>query len=91
MKSGEIGLKKSAFVIILLHIIIFFLWIMNSGYLFSMVGMILWIASVALGFIIQRQLDKATIIRRVLVISNWWMVFLMVMTVGIYFAVSSMP
>lgn len=56
-----------------------------------MVGMILWIASVALGFIIQRQLDKATIIRRVLVISNWWMVVLMVMTVGIYFAVSSMP
>lgn len=90
IKSGEIGLKKSSFVICL-HIIIFFLWIMNSGYLFSMVGMILWIASVALGFIIQRQLDKATIIRRVLVISNWWMLFLMVMTVGIYFAVSSMP
>ncbi|WRP07560.1 hypothetical protein U9J35_05160 [Rossellomorea aquimaris] len=84
-------MKKMAFVIILIHTIIFFLWIMNSGYLFSKVGVIFWIASAALGLLIQKQLHEVTVIRKILVISGWWMVFLMVMTVGIYFAVSSMP
>lgn len=91
MRSGEIGLKNIAFFIILVHTIIFILWIMNSGYLFSTVGTTFWIASVALGFLIQKQLDDVMMLRKILVISNWWMVFLMIMTVGIYFVVSSMP
>jgi hypothetical protein len=91
MRSGEIGLKNIAFFIILVHTIIFILWIMNSGYLFSSVGTTFWITSVALGFLIQKQLDDVMMLRKILVISNWWMVFLMIMTVGIYFVVSSMP
>ncbi|KAA0561735.1 hypothetical protein ACQCWA_11445 [Rossellomorea aquimaris] len=84
-------MKNIAFFIILVHTIIFILWIMNSGYLFSTVGTTFWIASVALGFLIQKQLDDVMMLRKILVISNWWMVFLMIMTVGIYFVVSSMP
>ncbi|MGM0829256.1 MAG: hypothetical protein ACQEWF_17960 [Bacillota bacterium] len=84
-------MKNIAFFIILVHTIIFILWIMNSGYLFSTVGTTFWIASVALGFLIQKQLEDVMMLRKILVISNWWMVFLMIMTVGIYFVVSSMP
>ncbi|WP_406687690.1 hypothetical protein [Rossellomorea vietnamensis] len=84
-------MKKLAFVFILIHFIIFILWIMNSGYLFSPFGISVWIAIVAIGFIIQIKLDKVSINRRILAISNGWMVFLMVATVFIYFAVSSMP
>ncbi|UXH46207.1 hypothetical protein N5C46_09235 [Rossellomorea vietnamensis] len=84
-------MKKLAFVFILIHIIIFILWIMNSGYLFSPFGMLAWIAIVAIGFMIQIKLDKVSINRRILATSNGWMVFLMVATVFIYFAVSSMP
>ncbi|MCA0149475.1 MULTISPECIES: hypothetical protein [Rossellomorea] len=84
-------MKKLAFVFILIHFIIFILWIMNSGYLFSPYGILAWIAIVAIGFMIQIKLEKELMIRRGLAISNGWMVFLMVATVFIYFAVSSMP
>ncbi|KPL60313.1 hypothetical protein [Rossellomorea vietnamensis] len=84
-------MKKIAFVFILIHFIIFVLWIMNSGYLFSPYGISAWIALVAIGFMIQIKLEKVLMIRRVLAISNGWMVFLIVATVFIYFAVSSMP
>ncbi|CAN7511550.1 hypothetical protein [Rossellomorea sp. LjRoot5] len=84
-------MKKMTFVFILVHFSIFFLWIMNSGYLFSPYGVAVWVSIVAIGFIIQIKLDKVSINRRILAISNGWMVFLMVATVFIYFAVSSMP
>jgi hypothetical protein len=84
-------MKKMAFVFILVHFIILILWVMNSGYLFSPFGISVWIAIVSIGFIIQFKLDKVSINRRILAISNGWMVFLMVATVFIYFAVSSMP
>jgi hypothetical protein len=64
---------------------------MNSGYLFSPYGIFAWIALVAIGFMIQIKLDKELMIRKVLAISNGWMEFLMVATVFIYLAVSSMP
>lgn len=53
--------------------------------------MLAWIAIVAIGFMIQIKLENVWMVRRVLAISNGWMVFLMVATVFIYFAVSSMP
>jgi hypothetical protein len=84
-------MKKMALVFILIHFIILILWVMNSGYLFSPLGISVWIAIVAIGLIIQIKLDKVSLNRRILAISNGSMVFLMVATVFIYFAVSSMP
>ncbi|PFG07538.1 hypothetical protein [Bacillus sp. es.034] len=84
-------MKKMALVFILIHFIILILWVMNSGYLFSPLGISVWIAIVAIGLIIQIKLDKVRLNRRILAISNGSMVFLMVATVFIYFAVSSMP
>ncbi|PFA63111.1 hypothetical protein CN378_18965 [Bacillus sp. AFS015802] len=84
-------MMKLAVTMMLTHFIIFILWIMNSGHLFSFYGITAWIALVGLGFIIQLKLDKVMMVRRLLSISNGWMVFLMGATVLIYFAVSSMP
>ena len=84
-------MKKIAVVFVMVHFMIFIFWIMNSAYLFSPIGITAWIACVGAGFVIQMKLDKVMKIRTVLAVSNGWMVFLMVVTVFIYFAVSSMP
>ncbi|MCR8847918.1 hypothetical protein NQ095_05825 [Rossellomorea sp. SC111] len=84
-------MKKVAIALMMAHFIIFILWIMNSGYLFSPIGIAVWIVMVIAGFFIQKKLDNVMTIRTVLAVSNVWMVFLMGATVFIYFAVSSMP
>ncbi|MGG1631135.1 hypothetical protein [Rossellomorea sp. NRS-1567] len=84
-------MKKLAIGFILLHVMIFLLWIMNSGYLFSPLGITCWMLAIVSGFIVQIKLDEVLMIRKIMAISNGWMVFLIIMTVGIHFTVTSMP
>lgn len=64
---------------------------MNSGYLFSLMGIVIWIIAVAVGFIVQKQINEQLLIKKLLLSSSYFMTFLSVITVGIYFVTSSMP
>ncbi|MGF3104719.1 hypothetical protein [Rossellomorea sp. DUT-2] len=84
-------MKKMAIGFILIHVLIFLLWIMNSGDLFSLLGIACWMLAIVSGFIVQIMLDEVLMIRKIMAISNGWMVFLIIMTVGVHFTVTSMP
>lgn len=84
-------MKISAWILLVLHTVILFLWVMNSGYLFSFFGVVLWAILVALGFIVQKQINGQLWIKVLLLASSYFLVVLSVVTVGIYFATSSMP
>lgn len=81
----------SAWVLLFFHTAILILWIMNSGYLFSLIGVVFWIISVAVGFIVQKQINEQSLVKKLLLSSSYFMVFLTVITIGIYFVTSSMP
>ena len=84
-------MKISAWILLVLHTVILFLWIMNSGYLFSFFGVVLWAILVAISFIVQQQINGQLLIKVLLLASSYFLVVLSVVTVGIYFVTSSMP
>lgn len=84
-------MKIPASGLILLHAVILLLWIMNSGYLFSKMGIAIWISTVAVGFIVQKQLSEPIWLKNILLSSSIFMVFLCVISIGIFFVTSSMP
>lgn len=91
IRIGEKNLKAFAWSLLLFHSAILILWIMNSGYLFSLMGIVIWIIAVAVGFIVQKQINEQLLIKKLLLSSSYFMTFLSVITVGIYFVTSSMP
>ncbi len=68
------------------------LWVRNSAFLFSKAGGVIWFISICAGFFLHRMSGTSSVkSRRVLLVSNYFMVFLAVLTMVIYFTVSSMP
>ncbi|RSL30496.1 hypothetical protein D7Z54_25675 [Salibacterium salarium] len=84
-------MKVFAWILLFFHTAILILWIMNSGYLFSLFGVVFWIISVAVAFIVQKQINEQLLVKQLLLSSSYFMFFLTVVTVGIYFVTSSMP
>lgn len=84
-------MKISAWILLVLHTVILFLWVMNSEYLFSFFGVVFWAILVVIGFIVQKQLCGQLFIKVSLLASSYLLVVLIGVTVGIYYATSSMP
>jgi len=64
---------------------------MNSEYLFSFFGVVFWAILVVIGFSVQKQLNGQLFIKVSLLASSYLLVVLIGVTVGIYYATSSMP
>lgn len=84
-------MKISAWILLVSHTIILFLWVMNSEYLFSFFGVVFWTILVVIGFIVQKQLNEKLLIKVSLLASSYLLVVLIGVTVGIYYVTSSMP
>ena len=66
-------------------------WLANSPYLFSLWGVIIWLTSIVLGFVAYKQIKEAKIIRKLILFSSSFMVFLVIVTGLIHLTVTSMP
>ncbi|UOQ49854.1 hypothetical protein MUN88_07210 [Gracilibacillus caseinilyticus] len=84
-------MKRLACVLMLFHLSVSILWLANSPKLFSMLGMIIWLISIVLGFIAYKQIKDKNTTRKLLLYSSSFMVFLLVVTGLIEIAVTSMP
>ena len=84
-------MKTFAWSLLLIHLAILILWVMNSGYLFSVIGSVIWLLAVTAGFIVQKRMKEQLILKKLLLLSSFFMAFLSLITVGIYFVTSSMP
>lgn len=69
----------------------FDIWVANSVYLFSLWGVIIWIASIILGFVAFKQLKETNIVKKLIMTSSYFMVFLVIVTIAIFFTTNSIP
>lgn len=83
-------MKILAWSLLFIHFGIFMLWIADSEYLFSLFGVSIWFTAIVSAFLVQKQINKQLTIRRLLIVSNFFMVFLSVVTVGIFYITNSM-
>lgn len=83
-------LKILAWSLLIIHFGIFMLWIADSEYLFSLFGVAIWFTAIVSAFLVQKQINKQLTIRRLLIVSNFFMVFLSVVTVGVFYITNSM-
>ncbi|WP_181351300.1 hypothetical protein [Thalassobacillus sp. CUG 92003] len=84
-------MKGLAWALMLFYLLVTVLWIANSAYLFSTLGVIIWLISIVLGFIAYKQIKEKNTIRKLVLYSSSFMVFLLVVTGLIELAVTSMP
>ncbi|RLL43646.1 hypothetical protein D8M04_12030 [Oceanobacillus piezotolerans] len=80
-----------AFAIMLFHLIILYLWFINSSPLFNWFGYAFWVISIVFGIIVYQQWNEKGTFKKLLSVSNWGMVFLIMVTVAIFFTTRSMP
>ncbi|WP_168714405.1 hypothetical protein [Niallia nealsonii] len=83
-------MKVLAWGLMFFYLLITVFWIANSPHLFSLGGVILWLTSIVLGFITYKQLKEPKLIKKLLLYSSSFMVFLVIVTGLIYLAVTSM-
>ncbi|MED5099319.1 MULTISPECIES: hypothetical protein [Niallia] len=83
-------MKGLALFLMLFYFLVTGLWIANSPYLFSVQGMIVWLISIVLGFVTYKQIIEINIIKRLMLYFTFFMVFLLIMTGLIHWAVNSM-
>jgi hypothetical protein len=84
-------MKILAWILLLFYILVSVLWIANSPHLFSTYGFIIWIISVLLGFVAYKQLKGSDLVKNLILYSSYFMVFLMIATLMVHLAVTSMP
>lgn len=84
-------MKQLAWFLLFFHLIILIFWVANSVYLFSLWGVIIWIASIILGFVAFKQLKETNIVKKLIMTSSCFMVFLVIVTIAIFFTTNSMP
>lgn len=84
-------MKGLAWVLMLFYLLVTVFWIANSPYLFSIWGIIIWLISIALGFIVYKKIKEKNIIGKLILYSNSFMLFLLIVTGLIHWAVTSMP
>lgn len=78
-------------LILLLYFLILILWIMNSQYLFSFLGITFWILSILLGFVIYKKLSNFDNLKNFVRLSNYIMLLLGALTAATFYITSSMP
>ncbi|KQU63446.1 hypothetical protein [Rossellomorea marisflavi] len=79
-------MKLFTWVFVALHLIITILWIANSPVLFSIAGVVAWLLLIAGGFGLYFKTKQMAVI-----VSSFFMVFLLLLTGLIEWTVSSMP
>ncbi|PKR76790.1 hypothetical protein CEY16_13300 [Halalkalibacillus sediminis] len=84
-------LKLFSWLIVCIYIVIFTGWLMNSPILFSLWGVIGWLMVTAAGWWIQKLIYGSSLTVKILLLLNYFMIFLIGLTVFIYVATSSMP
>ena len=84
-------MRGLAWFLMLFYIIVIAFWIANSQFLFSTRGLIIWLISIVLGFITYKQIKEKNIVKKLMLYSTSFMVFLLILTGLIYLAVTSMP
>ncbi|EDL66464.1 hypothetical protein BSG1_03890 [Bacillus sp. SG-1] len=72
------------------HILITVFWLANSSYLFSLWGVFVWLTSIVLGFVAYKQMKEPVIVKTLILISSAFMVFLLIISGLILWAVTSM-
>lgn len=77
--------------LLVVYFLIMILWLMNSQYLFSFWGMTFWVIIIFMGFVIYKKLSNTDKLKSLVKISNYIMIFLIALTVGIFYTTSSMP
>ncbi|CDQ21558.1 hypothetical protein SAMN05192559_11141 [Halobacillus karajensis] len=76
---------------ILSYLVISVLWVINSPYLFTLSGITIWIALILAGAFFYTIWNGLLLERRLLLVLGGWMVFLVLATLFIHLAQSSMP
>lgn len=84
-------MKGLAWGLMLFHLLVTVLWLANSPYLFSLWGFIIWVFSIVLGFVAYKQIREPKIMKTIILLSSSFMVFLVIVSGLILWAVSSMP
>ena len=84
-------MKGLAWVLMHFYLIVTVFWIANSPYLFSLWGISVWVVSIILGFFVYKQISESKVIRKLIFLSSFFMVFLLIVTGLIYLTVTSMP
>ncbi|MFB4165512.1 hypothetical protein ACE1TI_17295 [Alteribacillus sp. JSM 102045] len=84
-------MKFLAWSLLLFHLVILIFWIANSGYLFSFFGVPVWIVSIALGLVAYKQIKETAIVKKLIIGSSFFMIFLLLVAALIHFTVKSMP
>ncbi len=84
-------MKVLACILMVFYMLVTVFWVANSPYLFSLQGIMIWFISIVLGFVTYKKITEPKILRKLLLYSSSFMVFLVIVTGLIYLAVSSMP
>ncbi len=84
-------MKGLSCILMVFYLIVTVFWVANSPLLFSLQGVIIWLISIVLGFIAYKQIKEPNIIRKLILYSSSFMVFLVIVTSLIHLAVTSMP
>ena len=59
-------MKGLAWVLLVFYLFVTILWVSNSPYLFSMLGVTIWLISILLGFIAYKQLKEKNTIKQLI-------------------------
>lgn len=84
-------MKGLAWILMFFYLLVTVLWLANSPYLFSLWSVIIWLTSIVLGFVAYKQIKEPKIIRKLILFSSSFMVFLVIVTGLIHLTVTSMP
>ena len=84
-------MRGLACFLMLFYLVVTAFWVANSQFLFSAWGLIIWLISILLGFIAYKQIKEKNIVRKLMLYSTSFMVFLLILTGLIHLAVTSMP
>lgn len=84
-------MKVLAFILMAFYMLVTVFWVANSPFLFSLQGIMIWFISILLGFVVYKNITEQKIIKKLLLYSCFFMVFLVIVTGLIHLAVTSMP
>lgn len=84
-------MKGLTWGLMVFYLLVTAFWIANSPYLFSVWGIMIWIISIILGFGLYKKIKDSKVTRKLILYSSSFMVFLLIVTGLIHFAVTSMP
>lgn len=78
-----------AIVILFFHLIVLYFWFINFSVLFNWTQVVIWLLSIVIGIIVNQKLNDKGPVKNLLSLSNWVMIFLVMVTIAIYFTTHS--